>query len=684
MKSQGDINQNLNKTVRFFSSYVYDRSNRSNMITAHSLDVLNISIRVTAPLLALHYLRNDNQLTAGFLLMCPIIAPRALARLKERALAPVTTHVQSQLTAELHKQTFYQPYSQNMNSASGDFAQAIACNYGSVSAFVERFYGELGPFITESATITIVLAVKYETISLIIPSSLFVYALGMARFLIKYDAARKENINTMCQNYGDVLSSISRHKMAKQFNRIEFEQELVQPALDSSELTSQHEEVIRSYANAWGTFIGYSQLLACSIFILNLYLNDQLDIDDALVFVFFSYVIAMLLDNISNSIIDISKACVDAQTIIEFSTKSSSIARSPRPDDLAIETAPSIQFKKVTFSYPSQFPDQPERPILQNLNFTIQPGQTAAFVGKSGVGKSTLTNLLQRLILPKSGSVSISGHKINGLSQTSLYHNIAVVEQGTEFLRGSWYANIAYARKDATESQIVEAAHLAGLISTSAGATELKSHDAGISGHSLSGGEKQRIAIARAILKGGLILVLDEATSALDPETEQQVQTTLNQLSIGVTTLVITHKLYLLSNVDQVFYLKDSGISEHGTCAELINKRGLFYQQLLTQLIEQGNNTTPEAWLASLSPQQSIASVTKDNKQPLLKKNWTPYITTNYFQPPYANQSNGDSEDENDVELGDSRQVSTASKHSRVDAQPPFLRTMSMNANNTD
>ena len=222
---------------------------------AHTTDLTNISIRILTPFIALYLLHSDDRIGSGLLLLCPLISPRILSRVKERALAPVTTHVQSQLTAELHKQTFNQHYSQNMNSASGDFAQAIACNYGSVSAFVGRFYGEVLPFLVESSAITVVSLAKFQMPAIIIPASLMVYAVGLAKLLKKYDKARKDNINTMCQNYGDVLSSISRHKMAKQFNKIDLEQTIVQHALDSSEITSQREEVVRAYTNAWGTFI---------------------------------------------------------------------------------------------------------------------------------------------------------------------------------------------------------------------------------------------------------------------------------------------------------------------------------------------------------------------------------------------------------------------------------------------
>lgn len=629
MQPKGEILSNLSKTASFFSRYVYDSSNRSNMLTAHALDVANIGIIAVAPLLALSYFENDEDVIAGFLLMIPTIAPRILNRLKERALAPVTIHVQSQFTAELHKQTFHQPYNPNVSAASGAFAQAIACNYGSVSAFVVKFYGEFSPFVAESAIISTLLIAKYETTALIVPASLFIYAVGMAKFLQKYDEIRKESIGTMRENYGGVLSSISRHKMAKQFNRIELEKILVRPSIETSEVTFQHGEVVRSYANAWGTFIGYSQLLACVIYTLKLHQDNELDIYEVFVFNFFSYTIAMLIDNMSNSIIDISKACVDAQTIIKFTTNTSDEESPISPDDLVLEKAPSIDFRGIHFAYPQQMSNQPVKEVLKELSFHVPAGKTIAFVGKSGVGKSTITQLLQRLYLPQAGNISINGQNISSVSMTSLYHGMAVVEQSTEFLRDNWYENIAYAREDATEEQVVEAANLAGLIKTTEGAMELRERSAGISGHSLSGGEKQRIAVARAILKGGVILILDEATSALDPETELQVQDTLNKLRVGVTTLMITHKLYLLSNVDHVYYLKDGLIIEHGTCSELIQRRGSFYQQLQIQLIEQGNGCTPEVWLQNL-----MQNMTQQmDGAPLLHKNWSPYRTMFYHPP---------------------------------------------------
>ena len=644
------IIKDLNNTVRFLTPYVYDLSNRKSMLAIHALDMVSIGIKIGLPFFALEYLIEDDLITGECLLLVAVILPPILMRVKERVLAPVNTRIQRQLTEDLHEQTFIQPYDQHVNTASGDFVQAITSNYGTVSGFVSKFYGDLSPAAVEATALSIVLGIQFGPPALITPAAFVIYILGMSFLVIRYNEARQANMKNVAQNYGGLLASIQRHKMAKQFDRQSLEKEMVKKVMDSSESGHRTEEIIKANTKSWGTLVGYTQFLASVLYTLKLQSDGDLDIYHVYLFNYFSFTVITLIDLVSNKIIDTSTACVDAQKIIEFKTRASTVADVNDASDLSISQAPSIQFNNVHFSYPKQESNQPQKEVLKGISFSINPGETVAFVGKTGVGKSTIAQLIQRFFAPTYGEILINDCAIQNITAKSLYHNLAVVEQATDFLPGTWYENIAYARENATDLQIITAARLAGLIEDTEDASVLKSQNAGASGFALSGGQKQRISVARAILKGGIILVLDEATSALDPKTEQQVQETLNKLSIQVTTVVITHNLCSLSNTDKIFYLQDGLITEQGTCHELIGKQGYFYEQLATQLRERGITALPEMWIQGLSQAPTSCS-----QKPLLWSNWRPYPSLT-FQSSSTQAQRGKSYEPPSVSFEDSNQ----------------------------
>jgi ATP-binding cassette subfamily B protein len=223
-----------------------------------------------------------------------------------------------------------------------------------------------------------------------------------------------------------------------------------------------------------------------------------------------------------------------------------------------------IEFRAVGFRY------KPERPVLQDVSLSIQPGELIAIVGPSGAGKSTLTTLLQRLYDPQQGAILIDGCDIRSWKQRSLRQNIGVVLQDACLFSDSIRDNIGFGRPGATHAEIEAAARAAHAHDFIVKLPEGYDTPIGERGCKLSGGEKQRIAIARALLKDAPILVLDEATSALDAESEQRVQEALEVLTRGRTTLVIAHRLSTITSADRIVVLREGAIAEVGTHAELL------------------------------------------------------------------------------------------------------------------
>jgi subfamily B ATP-binding cassette protein MsbA len=264
--------------------------------------------------------------------------------------------------------------------------------------------------------------------------------------------------------------------------------------------------------------------------------------------------------------LDVYKQSLDP--IYELLSKQSSLPEPANPKPLQAHGIP-IRFENVSFSYG-------EKPVLHDVNLTIQPGQLVALVGRTGSGKTSIANLLLRFYDPTSGAILIGDTDIRSVSSRDLRSNIAVVTQETILFNDTIRRNISLGRPGATNAEIEEAARHAyahGFITEKAYGYDTPVGEKGVN---VSGGQRQRIAIARAILRNAPILIMDEATNALDPEAERIVQKALEELAKGRTTICIAHRLSTIQNADLIVVLDNGRIVETGTHAELLLARGLY------------------------------------------------------------------------------------------------------------
>ncbi len=241
------------------------------------------------------------------------------------------------------------------------------------------------------------------------------------------------------------------------------------------------------------------------------------------------------------------------------------------PDAVAVDHLKGeIAYRSVTFGYTAA------KTVFEEINLDIRAGETIAFVGPSGAGKTTICSLLPRFYEVVSGSITIDGIDIRKMTKESLRQQIGIVQQDVFLFGGTLRENIAYGRLGASEADIVEAARRARLEDMLANLPEGLDTVIGERGVKLSGGQKQRVAIARMFLKNPPILILDEATSALDTETERAIQRSLAELSQGRTTLIIAHRLATIQGADRIVVIDESGIAEQGTHQDLIERRGAY------------------------------------------------------------------------------------------------------------
>lgn len=230
----------------------------------------------------------------------------------------------------------------------------------------------------------------------------------------------------------------------------------------------------------------------------------------------------------------------------------------------------NIVFKNVTFGY------EKHKPVLQGVDLSITAGETVAFVGPSGAGKTTISSLIPRFYDIDGGAITIDGIDIRDMTKRSLRSQIGIVQQDVFLFTGTLRENIAYGKLDATDEEIQRAAKMAHLEQLIESLPDGYETQVGERGLKLSGGQKQRIAIARMFLKNPPILILDEATSALDTETEQVIQNALTELAKDRTTLVIAHRLATIRNADRIVVVTENGIAEEGTHDELVERGGIF------------------------------------------------------------------------------------------------------------
>lgn len=275
----------------------------------------------------------------------------------------------------------------------------------------------------------------------------------------------------------------------------------------------------------------------------------------------------------------IRKGLNDVNSAMNLLNLKPEIKDAPHAINLNITNA-TITFDNVHFSYDER------RPILKGVSFTVPAGKSIAVVGATGSGKSTIARLLYRFYEVKEGAILINGHDIRTLTQDSLHRAIGIVPQDTILFNNTLYYNIAYGNPLASEDETKQAISMAHLDAFIKRLPDGYKTEVGERGLKLSGGEKQRIAIARVLLKKPAIYIFDEATSALDTQTEREIQSNLDEISTGATTLTIAHRLSTVTNSDMIIVLDHGILAEQGTHQELLERNGLYAKLWLQQIQE--------------------------------------------------------------------------------------------------
>ncbi|WP_339313538.1 ABC transporter ATP-binding protein [Paenibacillus sp. FSL M7-0896] len=395
----------------------------------------------------------------------------------------------------------------------------------------------------------------------------------MAWVIIHFGRSMTETYHRLFGNVGNFNARIEDNvggiRVVQSFANEEFEKELF--AVDNQKFRETKLMAYKLMAKSSSVSYMMTRLITIVVMVCGawFFIQGELEIGEFVAFILLSNVFFRPIEKINAVIESYPKGIAGFKRYLEVIDTEPDIA--DKPDAVAVgPLRGDISFSNVSFGY------EDDRKVLEDISLNVNAGETIAFVGPSGAGKTTICSLLPRFYDVTGGAISIDGIDIRDMKLSSLRKQIGIVQQDVFLFSGTIRENIAYGKLDAGLQEIWQAARQARLEELINSLPNGMDTVIGERGVKLSGGQKQRLAIARMFLKNPPILILDEATSALDTETEAAIQQSLADLSVGRTTLVIAHRLTTIKNADRIVVVSEDGISEEGRHEELVNAGGTY------------------------------------------------------------------------------------------------------------
>jgi ATP-binding cassette, subfamily B, bacterial len=460
---------------------------------------------------------------------------------------------------------------------TGDLISRVTSDIDAIQSFIQQ--GLLGVLINLITLIGMVgvmfyLDWRFTLIALSVAPFLFVIVYSYTRRIKKAARAVRKKEGEITSVVEEVLSSI---RVVKAFAREEYEvRRLEEQSLEEVELALRARSLKAKLAPIVDVIVAVGTCLVLW-FGAHLVLNGSLSAGSMVVFILYLGKMYKPMQELSKMTDTYSKAAVGYERVMEVLENDLEV-RDSRRAIRAPRFRGKIEFERVSFHY------APDTPILEDVSFTIEPGQLAALVGPTGAGKTSIISLIARFYDPVSGTVKIDGTNIGRFQQRSLRQQLSFVLQETMLFHASVWQNIAYGKPEASRQELIRAAELANASEFIEKLPHGYDTIVGERGLTLSGGQRQRIAIARAIIRDTPILIMDEPTSGLDASSEKLVFEALDRLIQNKTAIVIAHRLSTIRSADVIFVIQDGRIVQRGKHAELLEQSGLYAEYYALQV----------------------------------------------------------------------------------------------------
>ena len=536
---------------------------------------------VTLPFVLKHIVDNLNLDTAAETMMAVIIsliiaygtlrlANVLFGEIRDMLFGRVTERAMRRIGLKVFNHLHRLDLDFHLSRQTGGLSRDIERGTSGISFLMRFMVFNIGPTLLEIGMVTFLLLFNYGlTFALVIVLSVVIYV----SFSIKATDWRTKYVKEL--NQADNVSntravdSLLNFETVKYFNNEKYEADRYDVGLANWEQARRKNRLSLFALNGGQAFIIAISMTSMLALAANEVANNRMTIGDFVLVNAFTMQIFMPLNFLGFVYREIRGSLTNIENLFSLLEKAPSINDEKDATELKV-TKGEIYFENVSFRY------HEKREIIKNISFSIKPGQKVAVVGESGAGKSTLVKLIFRFYDPTQGRILIDGQDIKHVSQDSLRAHIGIVPQDTVLFNDTLYENIKYGRPDATEEDIKEAIALAHLDDFVERLPDKTDTQVGERGLKLSGGEKQRVAIARTILKRPPIMVFDEATSSLDSQSEQAILQALREISQGHTSFVVAHRLSTIMDADSIIVMDQGEIIEQGTHHELLSQDSLY------------------------------------------------------------------------------------------------------------
>ena len=459
----------------------------------------------------------------------------------------------------------------HLNRRTGGVATVIARGTTGIEFLLELALFSIFPTFVELALVSAILLRLYDpSFAIIIILTITAYlgfTLAMTQWQVRY---RKEMNKLDVAASMKAIDSLLNYETVKYFTAEKAEAQRFDAAKSAYERSAIRNQKVQVLFNAGRSLIIATGAMSVMVLAGRRVAEGAMTVGDFVLVNAYLLQLYVPLQALSLVYTQIKQSLADVEAMMGLLSEKPEIEDVPNSPGLRVDQG-GISFRNVSFHYDER------RPLLRDISFEIPSGKTVAIVGASGVGKSTIARLLFRFYDVNAGEIQLDGHDIRTVTQDSLRNAIGVVPQDTVLFHDTLFYNIAYGKFGASRQDVEHAASAAQLDQLIARLPDGFDTHVGERGMKLSGGEKQRVAIARVILKNPRVLIFDEATSALDSATEQEILRSLNKIANDRTTLVIAHRLSTIVNADEILVLGDGRIEERGNHETLVRRGGLYH-----------------------------------------------------------------------------------------------------------